>query len=281
MPSLVTFDLHSGDRISDIQFCIEWLSRAGIPALFLVPTGMLHDKGFVNILKEAHKRGVKIGTHAHHHNRQEIDALMGGQRTELAFLETSKKTYEDTFGSSPIVFRSPFWCPLSDRALATLAELGYKIDCSATPQRFPPFSSFPFKNTWVFCKRKIHRHRSGMIMVPTSCLLVPLASPTFDTFRKRCSRTFLELLRLESMARRDTIINVMFHVADLNPDSEPLPRPEFRWQFLFPRRFGGFGFRTMIRESSRVEIAHTSSTIINRLMKDTVLNVNDILTMAP
>ena len=56
--------------------------------------------------------------------------------------------YQETFGSAPISFRSPAWCPLSPNAIAALVKLGYRVDSSVTPQRLPIFSSTPYANTW-------------------------------------------------------------------------------------------------------------------------------------
>ena len=86
-------------------------------------------------------------------------------------------------------------------AFATLDELGYRVDCSSTPQRPGILSSYPLRSPWLTARREPYFVSGQLLEVPTSCFLFPLGSPTFLTLRRAGSMAFLRLLALEARVR--------------------------------------------------------------------------------
>ena len=148
MPIALTVDIHAEDRPADIGCAARWLREAGIPATFFVPSALFEHDAFRPHLVRLPTLGHEVGSHGHRHDFTEIRALMRGETADLAFLRRSHALYQEIFGSAPIAFRSPAWCPLGPAAIAMLVALGYRVDSSATPQRLPIFSSTPYANTW-------------------------------------------------------------------------------------------------------------------------------------
>ena len=153
MPIALTVDVHAEDRPADVSHAACWLYEHGIPATFFVPSALFEDAGFRPHVIRLPSLGFEVGSHGHDHDYVEIHALMRGAGAALDCLRRSHALYRETFGSAPISFRSPAWCPLGPNAIAALVELGYRVDSSATPQRLPIFSSTPYANTWLFARR--------------------------------------------------------------------------------------------------------------------------------
>ena len=226
-----------------------WLDEHGIPATFFVPSALFEDARFRPHVIRLPSLGFEVGSHGHQHDFVEIRALMRGAAADLDFLRRSHALYQETFGGAPISFRSPAWCPLGPSAIAALVELGYRVDSSATPQRLPIFSSTPYANTWLFARRTPYELAPGLLEVPTSCLLLPAASPTWLTLRRRAASAFLRLLLWEARRRADRVPCVQLHVSDFVPDAAP-PSPEETLglgSFLL-RRDGGLRFKVFLRE---------------------------------
>ena len=213
-PIALTVDVHAEDRPADISRAAAWLGEHGIPATFFVPSALFEDARFRPHVIRLPSLGFEVGSHGHDHDFAEIRALMRGTAADLEFLRRSHVLYQDTFGGSPISFRSPAWCPLGPRAIAALVELGYRVDSSATPQRLPILSSTPYANTWLFARRTPYELAPGLLEVPTSCLLLPAASPTWLTLRRRAALAFLRLLLWEARRRADRVPCVQLHVSD-------------------------------------------------------------------
>ena len=57
--------------------------------------------------------------------------------------------------------------------------------------------------------------------MPTSCLLLPAASPTLLTLRRRAALAFLRLLLWEARRCADRVPCVQLHVSDFVPDAAP------------------------------------------------------------
>ena len=201
MPIALTVDVHAEDRPADVGRAAAWLHEHGIPATFFVPSALFEDARFRPHVIRLPSLGFEVGSHGHDHDFAEIRALMRGAGADLDFLRRSHALYQDTFGGAPISFRSPAWCPLGPGAIAALVELGYRVDSSATPQRLPIFSSTPYANTWLFARRTPYELAPGLLEVPTSCLLLPAASPTWLTLRRRAASAFLRLLLWEARHR--------------------------------------------------------------------------------
>ena len=264
-PIALTVDVHAEDRPADIRRAAAWLYEHGIPATFFVPSALFEDARFRPHVIRLPSLGFEVGSHGHQHDFIEIRALMRGGATDLDFLRLSHALYQEVLGDPPISFRSPAWCPLGPDAIAALVKLGYRVDSSATPQRLPIFSSTPYANTWLFARRTPYELAPGLLEVPTSCLLLPAASPTWLTLRRRASLAFLRLLLWEAR-RADRVPCVQLHVSDFVPDAAP-PAPE---ETLGPRSFllqrdGGLRFKVFLRERNPRRVYAITQKIIEAL----------------
>ena len=137
---------------------------------------------------------------------------------------------------------------------------------TATPQRLPIFSSTPYANTWLFAHRTPYALAPGLLEVPTSCLLLPAASPTWLTLRRRAALAFLRLLLWEARRYADRVPCVQLHVSDFVPDAAP-PSPE---EALGPRSFllrrdGGLRFKVFLRERNPERVYAITLAIIEAL----------------
>jgi len=200
MPIALTVDVHAEDRPADVSRAACWLYEHGLQATFFVPSALFEDAGFRHHLVRLPSQGFEVGSHGHQHDFAEIRALMRGRAADLGFLRRSHALYQETFSDAPVSFRSPAWCPLGPAAIDMLVALGYRVDSSATPQRLPIFSSTPYANTWLFVRRAPYELAPGLLEVPTSCLLLPAASPTWLTPRRWITAAFLRLLLWETGA---------------------------------------------------------------------------------
>ena len=231
-----------------------------------MPSALFEDARFRPHVIRLPSLGFEVGSHGHDHDYVEIRALMRGAGADLDFLRRSHALYQDTFGGTPISFRSPAWCPLGPRAIAALVELGYRVDSSATPQRLPIFSSTPYANTWLFARRTPYELAPGLLEVPTSCLLLPAASPTWLTLRRRAASAFLRLLLWEARRRADRVLCVQFHVSDFVPDAAP-PSPEetLGLRSFLLRRDGGLRFKVFLRERDPGRVYAMTQGIVEAL----------------
>ena len=245
----LTVDVHEEDRPTDVGRAADWLHDAGIGATFFVPSALFTHPGFRPHIRRLPSLGHEVGSHGHRHDFTEIRSLMRGATADLDFLRRSHALYAETFGGAPVSFRSPAWCPLGQAAIQTLVDLGYRVDSSATPQRLPIFSSTPYANTWLFARRGLSELAPGLLEVPTSCLLLPAASPTFLTLRRRAALAFLRLLLWEARRWPDRVPCVQLHVGDFVPDAAVQPPDERLGLSSFvPRRDGGLRFKVFLRE---------------------------------
>ena len=249
MTIALTVDVHQEDRPADVGRAAGWLAERGIPATFFVPSALFEDASFRPHIIRLPSLGFEVGSHGHDHDFVEIRALMQGATVVLDFLRRSHALYQETFGGSPVSFRSPAWCPLGPAAIDMLVDLGYRVDSSATPQRLPIFSSTPYANTWIRARRGVHELVPGLVEVPTSCLLLPAASPTWLTLRRRTASAFLRLLLWEARRWADRVLCVQLHVSDFVPDAAP-PSREARLSLgsFLPRPDGGLRFKVFLRE---------------------------------
>ena len=262
----LTVDVHAEDRPADISRAAAWLGEHGIPATFFVPSALFEDARFRPHVIRLPSLGFEVASHGHQHDYVEIRALMRGDAADLDFLQRSHALYQDTFGSAPISFRSPAWCPLGPNAVAALIDLGYHVDSSATPQRLPILSSTPYANTWLFARRAPYELAPGLLEVPTSCLLLPAASPTWRTLRRRASSAFLRLLLWETRRYADRMPCVQLHVSDFLPDAAPpLPEEALGLRSFLPRQDGGLRFKVFLRERAPQRVYAITLGIIESL----------------
>ncbi len=264
----LTVDVHAEDRPAQVGRAAGWLHEQGIPATFFIPSALFEHPDFRPQIIALPALGFEVASHGHQHDYTEIRALMRGCGADLDFLRRSHGLYQDTFGCAPISFRSPAWCPLGRDAIRALVDLGYRVDSSSTPQRLPIFSSTPYANTWLLARRGPHELAPGLLEVPTSCLLLPAASPTFLTLRRRAALAFLRLLLWEARRWRDRVPCVQLHVSDFVPDSAPPPPPPEETLGLgsfLPRRDGGLRFKVFLRERDPRRVDAITQAVISTL----------------
>jgi hypothetical protein len=266
IPIALTVDVHAEDRPADICRAASWLHEHGIPATFFVPSALFEDANFRPHIVRLPALGFEVGSHGHNHDYGEIRALMRGARGDLDFLRRSHALYRRTFGRAPVSFRSPAWCPLGPDAVAALFGLGYRVDSSATPQRLPILSSTPYANTWLTARRGVHELAPGLLEVPTSCWLVPAASPAFLTLRLKAALTFLRLLLWEARRFADRVPCLQLHVSDFVPDAAPPALEEKLSPSSFlVRRDGGLRFKVFLRERDPRRVYAITRGIIEAL----------------
>lgn len=266
MPIALTVDVHAEDRPADVSRAACWLCEHGLQATFFLPSALFEDGGFRHHLVRLPSLGFEVGSHGHQHDFAEIRALMRGRAADLGFLPRSHALYQETFSDAPVSFRSPAWCPLGPAAIDMLVALGYRVDSSATPQRLPIFSSTPYADTWLFARRAPYELTPGLLEVPTSCLLLPAASPTWLTLRRRATAAFLRLLLWETGRHANGIPCVQLHVSDFVPDAAP-PSPEEKlsWGSFLPRPHGGLRFKVFLRERDPRRVYAITQEVIETL----------------
>ncbi len=266
--SVLTFDLHSVDEPDDILFTASRLASVGIRATFFVPSELLASRDHLRALRELADHGHDLGSHGHLHDWREIQALMGGDLGELAFLSHSHALHAQHLGTPPRSFRSPRWCRLGQAAVRTLERLGYDVDSSATPQRLPWLSSTPFHAGWLWTNRAPHLLGRSLLELPTSCFGVPFSAPAFATLRRSLSLGMLDLLEWEARNSSERAIVTMMHVEDLNPDTRRRLDPgRFVARDLLPRAQGGFRAKLFLRERDPRRIAALHESLLDRLAK--------------
>jgi hypothetical protein len=236
----ITLDVHDVAEVDDLRAAHDALTARGFPATYFVPSGLLADARMRDTLRTIERDGGELGAHGHLHDMAEQRALATGQGS-LAFLERSTRTLEDLLGRSPRAFRSPCWCGLSDPAKDRLAELGYRIDSSATPQRLGLFSSSPFENPWIASPRAPYLVRPSLLEVPTSSFVIPFGSLSLALLRGPGASVFASALATEARLT-DSVVVFQLHAGDFVPSSAP-QRPRKSWRDLFPRRGHGFAAR--------------------------------------
>lgn len=251
MRSIPSFDLHLSDRPQDLEASIEYLASAGVKASFFIPGSVIASPPHRTHLRELARQGHELGTHSHRHNDEEMVALRGGERHNLDFLSRCTDEFADFFGFMPRIFRSPCWAYIGDRASDKLADLGYRVDSSSTPQRPGVLSYFPTEHRHLLARRDPHFLPSGLLEVPTSTFLVPLAWPTFCAFRETGTMWFVRMLMLEASIRKPVVIVPQFHVSDFSPDGGPVRHDRRCWRDLIPKTVGGIRARRWFRLADR------------------------------
>lgn len=276
-PSVViTIDVHGGDDPRAIDHCSGWLEERSLPATFFVPTALLRDDRLGPALRRLGSSVHAIGTHAHLHDRAEVAALRGRDRAALSFLTDSRDRHEAVYGQAPEFFRAPRWGAMSEVAFATLEELGYRVDCSSTPQRPGILSSDPLRSPWLRAPRAPHFVCGRLLEVPTSCFLLPLASPTFRTLRRQASLAFWKLLALEAEIRSRIVLNLMLHPMDFLLDSARCRLRRFTLSDLVPRRQGGLTWRYFLHSRDPEAIVDCTHALMATASSSGVTTLSEI-----
>ena len=279
IPVVVTIDVHPTDSPSRISRCNEFFLNRGIPVTFLISTSILRSPSVWPALRALQRCGHELGTHAHNHCEGEVRAIISGPKNQLGFLHYSKSLFEDFFGERPVSFRSPTWCGIGQSALDELVRLGYEVDCSSTPQRPGLLSSVPTKNPWLFSSRKIRWIRDGLLEVPTSTFLLPLASPSFAMLRGPVSDTFLKLLMAEVRHASRRVLVISFDIDDFD-ETRTYKAPAHSWRQLIPAAWGGFQWRYWLRTYKPDQIFSTVTRLAARLQSEHFLRLREVLTLA-
>jgi hypothetical protein len=274
IPVAVTIDIHPNDAPSSILRCNDFFAGRNIRVTYLVSTSILQNRGVLPVLKTLQQCGHELGTHAHNHCSSEIRALMSGEKGQLAFLRHSKSCFEDFFGESPASFRSPVWCGIGKAALDELERLGYKVDCSSTPQRPGLLSSMPWESPWLFSSREVHWIRRGLLEVPTSTFLLPLASPSFAMLRGK-ALGLLKLLIAETRHASRKVLVISFDINDFDQNRSYIP-PAHSWRQLIPAKYGGFQWRYWLRTYSPTEIFSVVAKLFAVLEKECFLTLRNV-----
>jgi hypothetical protein len=264
----VTIDVHESDTPRAVDTCSAALAERGVTATFFVPSALFHHDRLGPAVRRLGETTHAIGSHGHLHDQSEILALRG--RDGLGFLTESRDRFAQFYGYAPRFFRSPCWCELSDAAFVTLARLGYRVDCSSTPSRPGLLSSEPLANPWLSSPRKPYFVCGSLLEVPTSCLLLPLGSPTFLVLRTRASIAFCRLLLWEATVRPEIVVNVMLHTADFL-DDWGYGRLPFSLSDLLPQRDGGLTWRRFLRMSDPRRISSCVGAVVGSLGPVTTL----------
>jgi hypothetical protein len=278
----ITIDLHDGDDPVDIRVACELLKSRDIRATFFVPTGMLSQGKYRIAVREIVSHHHEAASHSHLHDYLEMRALMRGRQRDLRFLSVAKAIHEDTFGVAPSSFRSPCWCHLGPAAVAELAELGYSVDSSATPQRLGVFSSMPFENVWTFAPRHLRYIAPSLLEVPTSTFLVPAGSPTFSIIRSGPAGLLVRALAFEGRRCSRRVLSVQFHPHAFNPlSTHTYGRPAR----LTARSFwltaeGGFEFKHFLRSSDVASTVGLTKAILGIVAPFQCLRMSEIAAAA-
>lgn len=270
----VTVDLHQWDDPFDISFSAEWLANKGIRATYFVMGEMFKHKEHTEHLKRIPQFGHEIGSHSHLHDPNEMYALVKGEKLE--FLQTSKKIYEDFYGTSPTSFRSPCWCKLGSASLDEIKRLGYTVDSSVTPQRLGFTGFYPYESSWFFASRQMRYLRPGLLEIPSSAFFIPASSTAFRILRNQSFR-FVKTLIWEANNFANRAVTIELHPEDFNPDSKRL----WIWtgikakDFMF-RRIGGLGVRHYFQDSSYQNISRRTHKLLELLAEQKIMTLSQI-----
>ncbi|HUR80519.1 MAG TPA: polysaccharide deacetylase family protein [Thermoanaerobaculia bacterium] len=273
----VTVDLHDDDDPDDIRAACETLRERAIRASFFVPARALCSPAFRAAALEIVRNGHEAAAHSYAHDEAEMFALMHGRAIELGFLATAKKIHEEVFGAPPTAFRSPCWCHLGDAAVATLVELGFIADSSATPQRLALLSSTPFDYVWTFASRRLRYLVPELLEVPTSTLLVPAAWPTFLTIRS-LSPLLVGVLALECRLLPGRVLTLQLHASGFRARTPEKHRhaEKLTLASFFPRRTGGIEFRKRLRCGDPVVMASVTSALLDTMRDGRYVSISDV-----
>ncbi len=261
----LTVDIHDSDSPGNIERFLEFLRNVAIKATFFVPTALLEAERFRQDFSALGRADHELGTHGHDHDREEITALGSGRAGDLDFLRRSAESFAGAFGYRPRVFRSPSWCGLGAAALDLLAELGYQVDSSATPQRPGLLSSFPTRNPYLFSARSPHFLRPTLLEVPTSTALIPAGAPSFQTLRQTGSTLMMQSFFLEAALFPSRVVVVQMHTGDVVGNPMLPADTKMKLADLIPRRQGGVRARKALRMRDPEAIRRVSLAVIEQM----------------
>ena len=265
-PCFISIDIHEEDLLEHFFSFAEYIEKMEIKANIFIPSACLLKRKFSELKAFGSHPLMKFGSHGHAHSTSEHQALALGEN--LGFLMRSKRIHEDFFLYSPRFFRAPCWGKMALGTYRHIKSLGYFVDSSCTPQRLGVLSSYPLENPYLFSSRHPCFVLPELLEIPTTSFLVPLASPTFRTFRKTLSVLLMRSMILEQELDNNCFINTMFHIDDFDT-CRVLPNYRLKLRDMFPVTPGGLRVKYNIRQRNNERNFKTTESIIASLARQT------------
>ena len=184
---------------------LDLYDKFGVKATFFF-TGHIAQL-YPDVVKMAHERGHEVGSHGLTH---EVDMAFDvlSPEDQLSHLRQSKQILEDIIGEEIVSFRAP--AARVDKTFPkVLAEAGFKIDSSVSPQRLDMMFSFGVlkKLHWLTAPRKAYfaktdnvfrRGDSEVLEIPILAFGFPYIG-TFMRIAPALNRFTRELLYMETL----------------------------------------------------------------------------------
>jgi hypothetical protein len=206
-------------------------NRLSIVPAYLASAEVLASRESLEVLQREQQAGAEIGTHLH------IDSEFPcNVPEERQHLQVITDLYERAFGAPPCSYRAGRY-GVNGRTLATLRELGYRVDTSVTPhidwsaQGGPDHTTCPIQPYWV----------EDILEVPVTIIGLRDWWPFNGWSRYRWLRptvaTCEQLKWIVDCACdvRFTVLNMMFHTMEIIPGASPYVRTSVGTQ-LYLRR---------------------------------------------
>ena len=133
---------------------LDLYDKYGVKATFFY-TGHI-AKLYPNVVKMAHERGHEVGSHGLTHEVDKAFDVLSPDE-QLSHLRQSKQILEDIIGEEVVSFRAPA-ARVDKNFPKVLAEAGFKVDSSVSPQRLDMMFSFGVlkKLHWLTAPRKAY-----------------------------------------------------------------------------------------------------------------------------
>lgn len=257
-----TIDVHDYDRAEDLDRFVSVAETYAARFTLFVPTNAL---GKLSRLRELQNHPLfELGNHSQLHNEAQRSALING--TELGFLRDARDAHADYFGAPPMSFRAPFWGGVGPRAREALQELGYRVDCSITPQRLGFLSSHPLENPYLFARRTVQAIGERLIGVPTTTLMIPFATQFFRGMPHPVTRAAMRLFLAEARLRQRVALSPMFHFDEFDNSRREKGKP-LSWRTFAFRRHGGFGLRALFVQRDNARLFPLIAAVIETLAR--------------
>lgn len=260
----LTIDVHEYDRADDIERFVAVAEKYAARFTLFVPTNCLRNPRLA-IFRELRTHPLfEFGNHGELHDEKQRSALIKG--SDLDFLRVARDAHTEFFGAPPVSFRAPFWSGMSPRAHEALQELGYRVDCSSTPQRLGLLTGHPLENPYLFARRTVRAISERLIAIPTTTLVIPFATQFFRAMPQPVTRATMRLLLAEARLRNRVAVSPMLHFDDFDDTRRGVRKP-FNWRSLLFRRQGGLGLRALFVQRDNARTFPLIAGVIERLAK--------------
>ena len=194
MPIVLTVDVHAEDRPAVSAHAACWWYEHGLPATFFVPSALFEDAGFRPHVVRLPSLGFEVGGQGHQHDYAEIRALIRGPGADLDSCAAPTRCTRRPSAARSLLSLAGLVSVGTPPLL--LVALGYRVDSSAT--QAPVILARHRTRIPVGSRAGPDELAPDLREVPTSCLLLPAASPTFLTLRHRAALVFVRLLLWEA-----------------------------------------------------------------------------------